>query len=423
VTDGLAPYLDDARAGRVPADPLVCAHLSARLSIAGAPASVVRPVAEGAFARSPLVDEAAHGVVLAFPVVALMYVDELDVAARALAAALATERAGRSLITLTVAQHWSAVVAHRRGDLLGAGAHAERARTACRTQDWPLYIPWMAANRAMIALDRGDLATARAALGHPRDDEGADPIGRSLKLEARGRLAEAGGNSAEAERWFLAAGALLDRLGLVSPGFMCWRSSAALAGARVGRRDKAAELAAAELELARRVGGRRTIGIALRACALLGPPDCAVGVLSESAALLECSGAPLEHARTLAALGAALRRAGERTAAREPLRAALDTATRAGADPLARQVRDELLAAGGRPRRSHVTGVGALTPMERRMGQLAARGRSNSQIAHELYVTTKTVEWHLANVFRKLGVASRQELPALDGDGERVSST
>jgi ATP/maltotriose-dependent transcriptional regulator MalT len=348
-----------------------------------------------------------------------MYVDELDAAARALAAALATERARRSLITLTVAQHWSAVVAHRRGDLLGASAHADRARTACRTQDWTLYVPWMAANSALIAIDRGDLETARAALGSDRDDEDADPIGHSLKLEARGRLAEAVGNSAEAEARFLAAGAILEGLGLVSPGFMSWRSAAALAAARLGHGKEAGELAAAELELARRVGGRRTLGIAVRACALLGPPDRAVALLSESATLLEGSGARLEHARSLAALGAAHRRAGERTAARGPLREALDTATRAGAEPLARQVRDELLAAGGRPRRPHVSGVGALTPMERRVAELAARSRTNSQIAHELYVTTKTVEWHLANVFRKLGVATRQELPALDGGSDQ----
>jgi Bacterial regulatory proteins, luxR family len=58
--------------------------------------------------------------------------------------------------------------------------------------------------------------------------------------------------------------------------------------------------------------------------------------------------------------------------------------------------------------------------MERRIGGLAAEGRSNGQIAHDLYVTTKTVEWHLANVFRKLGVSTRQQLPPLDDSGQPV---
>ena len=174
--------------------------------------------------------------------------------------------------------------------------------------------------------------------------------------------------------------------------------------------------------MARRVGGERTIGIALRACALLGPPDRAVAVLSESVELLEGSGAVLEHARSLAALGGALRPdrgAGRR---REGRCGSARRGHPRGPEPLARQVRDELLAAGGRPRRSDVSGVGALTPMERRTGQLAAGGHTNTQIAHELYVTTKTVEWHLANVFRKLGVAHRHELPALDDEDRPARS-
>ena len=92
------------------------------------------------------------------------------------------------------------------------------------------------------------------------------------------------------------------------------------------------------------------------------------------------------------------------------MRQALDIAARAGAEPLVQRIREELAAAGARPRRATLTGVGALTPTERRIAQLAAAGRSNAQIAHDLYVTSKTVEWHLGNVFRKLQVASRSEL-------------
>ena len=66
--------------------------------------------------------------------------------------------------------------------------------------------------------------------------------------------------------------------------------------------------------------------------------------------------------------------------------------------------------AGFRPRRNRVTGPDSLTPSELRVAALAAGGATNREIAQELFVTTKTVELHLSNVYRKLGVAGRQEL-------------
>ncbi len=96
---------------------MICAHVSARMAIAGDPAALVLPIVEGAFARHPLVDDRAHGIVLGFPVVALVIIDKLERAADALERALRTGRARTSLITQTIAYHWSSVVAYRRGDL------------------------------------------------------------------------------------------------------------------------------------------------------------------------------------------------------------------------------------------------------------------------------------------------------------------
>jgi DNA-binding NarL/FixJ family response regulator len=130
-------------------------------------------------------------------------------------------------------------------------------------------------------------------------------------------------------------------------------------------------------------------------------------------ALLETGPARLEHTRGLVALGAVLRRANRRQDAREPLRQALDQAQRGGMRLLADRARHELQATGARPRRTALTGVDALTPSERQVVELAARGQGNREIAQQLYVTRRTVETHLTHAFGKLGVASRTDLVAL----------
>jgi DNA-binding NarL/FixJ family response regulator len=118
----------------------------------------------------------------------------------------------------------------------------------------------------------------------------------------------------------------------------------------------------------------------------------------------------LELAHSLTELGAALRRAGTSTAAREPLRRALDIADRCGATPLAARARDEALAAGARPRRPRTTGVHALTPSELRVARLAAQSLSNRDIAQALFITSKTVSDHLSSTYRKLNITSRDQL-------------
>ena len=183
----------------------------------------------------------------------------------------------------------------------------------------------------------------------------------------------------------------------------------ALAG--LDRHNEALPLVEVELKRARAWGAPGTVARTLR---VLGTLERAEGLprLEEAVELVAGSPARLEYAKALLALGRALQLAQRPTEARDPLRRALELADVCGAPALTDDARSELHAAGGRPRTTALTGIDSLTPSERRIAKLAAAGRTNRDIAQELFVTPKTVERHLGNVYRKLGISSRQGLGA-----------
>jgi DNA-binding NarL/FixJ family response regulator len=185
-----------------------------------------------------------------------------------------------------------------------------------------------------------------------------------------------------------------------------------------GEREEALTLAQEELELARAAGVPRYEGIALRALGMVTGGEDGIELLRQSASLLAGSPARYEHAVALVELGAALRRAQQRVEARGELTAGLELAHRCGAQRLMERAREELNAAGGRPRRIATTGAGSLTPSERRVADMAAVGATNREIAQELFVSEKTVETHLSHTYSKLeiaGAGARERLTAALG--------
>jgi DNA-binding CsgD family transcriptional regulator len=121
-------------------------------------------------------------------------------------------------------------------------------------------------------------------------------------------------------------------------------------------------------------------------------------------------------------LSGLLLRADERpAAARLPLRRALDVARACGAGALEATAREELVAAGGRPRFAATPGSGALTAAERRVTALAAEGLGNREIAQSLFLTLKTVETLLSQASRKLGVRRRDELAGALGEAPQAA--
>jgi DNA-binding CsgD family transcriptional regulator len=193
------------------------------------------------------------------------------------------------------------------------------------------------------------------------------------------------------------------------PRISCWRSRLALALPEE-EREEALHLAEEELALAAAVDSARAEGVALRALGLLrGGPE-GIETLSRSVARLEAARAPLEAARSLTELGAALGRANRRREAREQLGEAADLAQRCGAERLDERIEAEIRVAGGKPRRRAVFGPGSLTPSEHRVAAAAAGGATNREIGQTLFVSMRTVEMHLTNAYRKLGISTRAEL-------------
>ena len=232
----------------------------------------------------------------------------------------------------------------------------------------------------------------------------------AVLLHHRARVAAALGDWDGAIADLRQSGELATVWGVENPAMMPWRSELAVALAARGENVEAQCLAAEELASALRWGAPRPIGVARHAEGVAAGRDGAP-MLSEAIDVLRGADAPLELARALASLGALTRRAGNRTRARALLRESLDIAHRCGAIAVARRARRELRVAGARPRRDALRGRDALTASELRVARMAAEGMTNRAIAQALFVTRRTVELHLTNVYAKLGV-SRAELPA-----------
>jgi len=130
---------------------------------------------------------------------------------------------------------------------------------------------------------------------------------------------------------------------------------------------------------------------------------------------------PFERARTELAYGETLRRTRRRMDARAPLHRALETFERIGAEPWATRSERELRATGETVSRRDVSAIEQLTPQELTICRLVAEGLSDREIGARLFLSARTVDYHLRKVFPKLGIGSRAELTLLDlGGGELV---
>jgi DNA-binding CsgD family transcriptional regulator len=358
-----------------------------------------------------LAEETCEALPAIFAGWALIHTDELDRAVGLAEAMRADAQARGSVVGFGSATSRRGVIALRRGALAEAEADLRATWELVTEHNLTHDVPVVAAHLGLTLVERGCCEQAAAVIDAvPLDPAAVAPIA-ILFLEARARVRLAGDQRAQALPDLRLCRQLADQARLDNPNTCSWRSTLAIALAPeqpVAARD----LAQTELQLARRVGLPRAIGIALRTCGLLAGGRDGIVLLEQSVAVLDSTPMRLELAHSLTELGAALRRTGACTAAREPLRRALDIADRCGATPLAARAREEALAAGARPRRPRTTGVHALTPSELRVARLAAQSLSNRDIAQALFITTKTVGDHLSSTYRKLDITSRDQLAA-----------
>ncbi|WP_116996447.1 helix-turn-helix transcriptional regulator [Desertimonas flava] len=343
------------------------------------------------------------------PLCALVMADRDDDAATIIDRHLTAARRRGAPALVGIVLFLRALIAFRAGDLDDAATDAQTSLDLAIAHRLDHLVPGALAVLVDVVRERDDLGGAEALLAdHGYDTGDGDSVFHLFLLFARGRLHGA------RERWNEAFADLergLERsqeAGIVSPGLVSWRVNIAFASFLAGRLAEARELARVALDEAERFGAPRPRAEAHRLLVTTdgtsGTDDGAL-VVSEFAKL----GARLEEARTLLSVARSPSILG--TPEEQRLVAeALQIAERCGATRLVSIASSTLRGLGASRKLRPMSGVGALTASERRTSMLAAAGRTNREIAEELFVSVKTVETHLAHTYQKLGITSRSEL-------------
>jgi len=265
------------------------------------------------------------------------------------------------------------------------------------------------------------LARIEAMSGHPEESrrhaiEGvaaSEAIGAGTYLAfaqiALGALELTAGNQAAAISHFEEVSAFSDDVGFSNSPVMWWSSDLLECYVSEGM-DDAAQRELSRLEkVAANPDMPTTAAVTARSRALL-EPAAFEEHMTEALRLHSISDMPFERARTELMIGQRVRRHNQPAKARPPLTSALAIFDRLGAPDWASRARSELQATGIRIPQSEAPGLATLTPQELQVALAVARGHSNREVAGLLFLSTKTVEFHLSNVYRKLGINRRTRL-------------
>jgi DNA-binding CsgD family transcriptional regulator len=405
-----AEVIDRAPAG-VPSqsERLLLAQATVEAAFGGQPAKAVIDLATRAWDRGRLLEHATpFDAPWTLISATLCLAGDLERSLETAEAAAADARHTGAPLAFATATYMRALPQLWQGNIDGALADLELARDA-RRYGWHQYARSAAAQYCLCMIEKGELDGAEAVvvedapLAPPYDGEDA------VRLYALAELRRAERRNEEAYEVALTAGEAAE-VALPYLGYCPWRSSAAQSALALGHNDRAGELVRQELE---RLETTQVLHERIRVLRLAGTGEGGergLAKLREAVELGEAHPPRLETIHALIALGSALRRGNQRAESRPPLERALELARRGGAVALRELARGELMASGARPRRDALSGPESLTPSERRVADLAADGHGNREIAQILFVTPKTVEYHLRNCYRKLDIQTRREL-------------
>jgi DNA-binding CsgD family transcriptional regulator len=332
-----------------------------------------------------------------------------------------------SVIGFVTASFVRGLAEYWMGALVPAEAHFRAMLDQGATLNGGSLVPLLAGgNLAQTLAWQGRVDEALDLLApFPEELAATDPANGVVTMSfARADTRSLAGDHVGALRAAEYAGRLVTALDVDSPTWAAWRAFAVGPLRSLGRLDEARALAAEHLVLCERSGVAHLVGEALRLTAeVADAPEEAIALFRRSVTVLGGSQSRLQETRSQIGLGAALRRAGRRSDAQQHLLTGRDLAQGCGARSLVDVAEAELAACGTRLRRLELSGLSALTASERRVAELAASGLRNTDIARQLFVTTKTVETHLSRTYRKLGVAGRNGLASLLSPDPTVSST
>jgi DNA-binding CsgD family transcriptional regulator len=301
-----------------------------------------------------------------------------------------------------------------RGDLALAAAQADEGYELAEQAGQATLCAYLLSLRALADALTGDVEAAREraerALAVAENTSGRPA--EHFALAALGEAELSVGRAAEASEALTPLVAFLRREQIREPGTARVVPNQVEALSALGELDAAAELLDWYSENAEQLQRPSALAAAARCRGLLraeqGDLDGALELLERAVELSSGVPIPSEHGRALLARGAVHRRAKHKRAARESLEAAEAVFGGMGSQAWAERARAELARVGGR-----APSTGALTPTELRVAELVAEGLQTKQVAAALFVSSKTVEGHLTNIYAKLGVHSRAELARL----------
>ena len=354
---------------------------------------------------------------------ALQTVEEYELAERILAQVITAERAADAVGLLPYSLGAQAELETRTGRWASASANVAQAIQLARDAGQAGQLSYTLARAARLEAATGRAEACREHAAH------ALVLARQHNFDSTLPFAESALGLLELGQSQLSAailhleetGRLCERIGLLEPGRLEWQADLVEAYVRDGQTPEALVV----LE---------DLGARARACVRPAPEGRpATACTLAHAAVARCRGllaagpdvdlrfeealawhawtrTPFEQARTELCYGEQLRRDGRRVAARHHLRASLESFEELGADPWAERARAELAATGETVATRRARRPLALTPQELQVALVVGGGATNREAAAALFLTPKTIEFHLAKIYRKLDLRSRTEL-------------